>query len=58
MSNGVYYLACDMVIGLIGEDMPFTEEAQRRNVIANTKRAIDEVRAADVLNNRIAKIFV
>ena len=46
MSNGVIYLVCDMENGLIGEGMPFAEEAQRRNVIANTKRSLEKARTA------------
>lgn len=48
MNTGVIYLVCDMENGLIAEGMPFFEEAKRRNAIANTKRAIENARAAGV----------
>jgi hypothetical protein len=48
MNSGAIYLVCDMENGLIAEGMPFFEEAKRRNVIANTKRAIENARAAGI----------
>jgi nicotinamidase-related amidase len=46
MSTGAIYLVCDRENGLIAEGMPFAAEAQRSNVIANTKRAVEKARAA------------
>jgi nicotinamidase-related amidase len=48
MNTGVIYLVCDMENGLIAEGMPFFAEAKRRSVIANTKQAIENARAAGV----------